>query len=161
MGCSNCSTKNGKPGGCRSNGGCSTGGCNRLNTYDWLATMDLHDPAGTEIVEVSFKNGARKNFFHNAPHTRSGSGDMVVVETGAGHDIGRISLSGELVRLQMRKKKVPEDAALHKVIRRANERDLERLEDARSYEKNTLIRARVIARTLGLGNEVGGCGIPG
>ncbi len=155
MGCSNCSTKDGKPGGCRSNGGCSTGGCNRLNTYDWLSTRDIQDPTGTDVVEISFKNGARKNFYQNAVHTKSSSGDMVVVETGSGHDIGQITLSGELVRLQMRKKKVPEDAVLNKVVRRANERDLERMTEARSYERDTLIRARVIARTLGLEMKLG------
>lgn len=156
MGCSNCSTgKDGKPGGCQSNGSCSTGGCNRLNTYDWLSTMDIHDPKGTDLVEVSFKNGARKTFFHNAPHTKSSSGDMVVVETGAGHDIGRISLSGELVRLQMKKKKVGDDTVFQKVIRKANDRDLERLEEARAQEKNSLIQARVISRTLGLEMKVG------
>ncbi len=156
MGCSNCSTsKDGKPGGCKSNGSCSTGGCNRLNTYDWLSTMDLHDPGGNDLVEVSFKNGARKTFFHNALHTRSSSGDMVVVETGAGHDIGRISLSGELVRLQMKKKKVAEDSVFHKVIRKANERDLERMEEARKQEKKSLVQARVISRTLGLEMKIG------
>lgn len=156
MGCSNCSTgKDGKPGGCKSNGSCTSGGCNRLNTFDWLTTMDVYDPQGTNLVEVSFKNGARKGFFHNAAHTRSSSGDMVVIETGAGHDVGRITLSGELVRLQMKKKKVTEDNILHKVIRKANERDLERMEEARSQEKNTLVRARVIARTLGLEMKIG------
>ncbi len=156
MGCSNCSTsKDGKPGGCKSNGSCSSGGCNRLNTYDWLSTMELHDPSGNDLVEVSFKNGARKTFFHNALHTRSSSGDMVVVETGAGHDIGRISLSGELVRLQMKKKKVAEDSVFHKVIRKANERDLERMEEARIQEKKSLVQARVISRTLGLEMKIG------
>ena len=155
MACTNCSTKDGKPGGCRSNGNCGTGGCNRLNTYDWLSTKNIQDPTGLDVVEISFKNGARKNFFQNAPHTKSASGDMVVVETGNGHDIGQITLSGELVRLQMRKKKVPEDAVLNKVVRRANERELERMKEARSHERDTLIRARVIARTLSLEMKLG------
>ncbi len=156
MGCSSCSTgKDGKPSGCNSNGGCSTGGCNRLNTYDWLASLDIQDTDGFDLVEVSFKNGARKAFYHNEPHTRAIIGDMVVVDGGNGYDIGRISLTGELVRLQMKKKKVNEDAPLTSVIRIANERDLERLDEARSKEKRTLIRARAIARTLNLDMKIG------
>ena len=67
MGCSSCSNgKDGKPNGCKSNGGCATGGCNRLNPYDWLATRDIRDNDDFDLVEVSFKNGAKKNFYHNA-----------------------------------------------------------------------------------------------
>lgn len=148
-------SNDGSPKGCRNNGGCSTGGCNRLNTYDWLSALDVEDVEPFDIVEVSFKNGARKNFFRNQAHTRTVTGDMVVVETGNGLDVGRITLSGELVRLQMRKKKVEEDEVLHNVIRMANERDLERLAEARELEMPTMIRARVIARTLGLEMKVG------
>jgi len=92
MACSNCGTgKDGKPGGCQSNGGCSTGGCNRMNTYDWLATMDIRDNDNFDLVEVSFKNGSRKNFFHNPPHVRAIIGDTVVVESANGYDVGHIS----------------------------------------------------------------------
>ncbi|HEV2479609.1 MAG TPA: hypothetical protein VGS79_08085, partial [Puia sp.] len=68
MGCSNCGTsKGGKPAGCKSNGGCSTGGCNRMNVYDWLANLPFSDPeSGCRIVEVSFNQGSRKEFFRNA-----------------------------------------------------------------------------------------------
>jgi len=156
MGCSGCTVSdNGSPNGCQSNGGCSTGGCNRLNTYDWLATMEISEPNAYEIIEVSFKNGARKSFFHNQPHIRAITGDMVVVETGNGYDIGRVSLSGELVRMQMRKKNVDEKSLMHKVVRIANERDLERLDEARRLEKSSMIRARAIARTLDLDMKVG------
>ncbi len=156
MGCSSCSTgKDGKPGGCKSNGGCATGGCNRLNTYDWLATMELQDAVKFDIIEVSFKNGSRKGFYHNPPHTRAIIGDQVVVESASGYDIGHISLTGELVRLQMKKKKVTEEAVMHGVIRIANPRDLERLEEARGLEKQTMVRSRVIARTLGLEMKIG------
>lgn len=156
MGCSSCSTgKDGKPSGCNSNGGCATGGCNRLNTYDWLSTLDIQDTDGFNTVEVSFKNGARKNFYINETHTRAIIGDMVVVDSGNGYDIGRISLTGELVRMQMKKKKVNPDAPLTNVIRRANDRDLERLNEARSREKRTLVRSRAIARTLGLEMKIG------
>jgi len=156
MACANCGTsKDGKPGGCNSNGGCSTGGCNRMNTYDWLATKDIRDANPFEVVEVSFSNGSRKDFFNNPPFTQSVTGDMVVVESGAGYDVGKISLSGELVRMQMKKKKADLKNVQHKVIRRANHRDLDKLSEARQMEKKTLVRARAIARTLGLDMKMG------
>ena len=157
MGCSSCGSTSvdGKPGGCKGNGGCSTGGCNRLNTFDWLSDMDIHDPSAFDLVEVSFKNGARKSFYKNQEHTFASTGDMVVVESGNGFDIGKVSLTGELVRMQMKKKKVPEDGLLEKIIRRANERDLERLCEARELEKPIMVKARIIARTLDLDMKIG------
>lgn len=157
MGCIGCSVAapNGEPAGCRSNGGCSSGGCNRLNTYDWLTAKDIADVDPFNIVEVSFKNGAHKNFFFREDATQVTTGDMAVVETGNGYDVGKVSLSGELVRIQMKKKKISPGAVAHKVIRRAHERDMERLAEARSMEKSTMIRARVIARTLGLEMKIG------
>lgn len=158
MGCIGCSTgtnSDGTPKGCNSNGGCSTGGCNKLNTYDWLTKLDLPDTNDFGFVEVSFKNGARKAFFQNTPHTRAITGDMVVVESGAGLDVGKISLSGDLVRLQMKKKRVAEDVVTLKVVRIANDRDLERLYEARAREPQLMIKARVIARTLGLDMKIG------
>ena len=126
-----------------------------MNTFDWLSVMDVEDPEPFDIVEVSFKNGARKSFYKNPESLDIITGDNVVVETGTGYDIGRITLSGDLVRLQMKKKNVDEDAVLHAVLRRANDRDMERLEEARSMEKHTMIRSRVIARTLGLEMKIG------
>lgn len=156
MSCQGCSVGgNGKPNGCKSNGGCSTGGCNRLNTYDWLSKMDIYDPSAFEYVEVSFKNGSRKEFYRNQGHTRAITGDMVVVEAQNGYDIGRISLSGELVRLQMKKKRKDIKGISHGIIRRANERDLERLQEARDAERGIMVRSRVIARSLGLDMKIG------
>ncbi len=157
MGCAGCTTTstNGKPNGCQSNGGCSTGGCNRLNTYDWLSSREVVDTDPLPLVEVSFKNGARKQFFRVPDYLRVSTGDQVVVETGNGYDLGTVDLSGELVRLQMRKKKVAEDAKLHEVVRTANERDLERLHEARELEIPTMIRSRAIARSLGLEMKIG------
>ncbi len=67
MGCGSCGTTSGKPGGCKSNGGCSTGGCNRMNVHDWLMNLPFSDPESTcKMVEVSFNNGSRKDFFRNA-----------------------------------------------------------------------------------------------
>lgn len=153
MGCSSCSS--GSPAGCGDNGHCSTGSCNKKNTYDWISVLDIHDPSAFNIVEISFKKGARKDFFINENWSNAETGDIVVVETESGLDTGRISLSGELVRAQMKKRKVNEDRVTHKVIRKANHRDLEKLTEARKLEKPTLVRARVIARTLGLDMKIG------
>ena len=156
MGCTGCTvSSNGTPKGCQSNGGCATGGCNRLNTYDWLSSMDMADTDPFDIVEVSFKNGARKAFFRNKDYIRAITGDMVVVETGNGADVGQVTLSGELVRLQMKKKKTKEADVTHHIIRIANQRDLERLAEAREMEMGTMVRARAIARNLGLEMKIG------
>ena len=154
MGCSSCSSgKNGTPSGCGNKGHCLNGSCNKMNTYDWITDLDIHDPSAYKMVEVSFKKGARKDFFKNT--SSAVTGDMVVVESSSGYDVGRISLSGELVRAQMKKKRVNEDRVSHSVLRIANTRDLEKLEEARSLEHQTLVKARVIARTLGLEMKVG------
>ena len=117
--------------------------------------MDVVDTDPFDIVEVSFKNGAHKGFYRNQDHTRALTGDDVVVETGNGLDVGRVTLSGELVRLQMKKKKTTEKDVLHKIIRKANERDMERLAEARSLEMATMVRARAIARSLKLDMKIG------
>lgn len=156
MGCTGCSVGNSvKPNGCKSNGSCSTGGCNRLNTYDWLSHLDLSDPDAYDYVEVSFKNGARKNFYRNHPTQKAVTGEAVVVEAANGYDVGHVTLSGELVRLQMKKKKITEDKVLHAIIRHANERDLEKLHEARILEQTTMVKARAIARTLDLEMKIG------
>ena len=156
MSCTSCSSEDGgKPSGCNSNGGCSTGGCNKLNTFDWLAQMEIDEPAPFDAGEGSFKNGSRKGFYYNTPQARAIIGDSVVVEAQNGYDIGRISLTGELVRLQMKKKRFSESNSIPKIVRRANERDLEKLADARALEHNSMVRARAIARTLGLEMKLG------
>lgn len=158
MGCIGCSCSTGKDAvsGCRSNGGCASGGCNRHNTYDWITAAGITDARPFDIVEVSFKNGSRKEFFKNPPFTRTITGDWVVVESATGgFDVGKISLSGELVRLQMKRKRVRSDARLQQVVRKAHERDLERLDEVRQQEKEVMIRARAIARTLDLNMKVG------
>lgn len=156
MGCTGCSTGgDGAPRGCGDKGHCTSGSCNKMNTYDWLSNVDLHDPSEYQYMEVSFKKGARKDFYKRNNQIDAITGDMVVVESSSGYDVGRVSLSGELVRLQMKKKRVNEDRVIHKVLRRANERDLEKLEEARSKEQKTMVRARVIARMLGLNMKIG------
>jgi len=140
-------------GGC--SGGCSTGGCNRLNTYDWLANSGIRDIDEFRYVEVSFKNGARKEFYAVEDDVYVATGDMVVIDTGSGYDVGKITLNGELVRLQMRKKKVRPESIILKVVRKANERDLERLDEARKAEFPAMVKARAISHSLGLDMKVG------
>ncbi len=158
LGCS-CSTSSvggdDKVGGC-GGGGCSTGGCNRHNTYDWITALGIADPKPFDTVEVSFKNGARKEFFKNPPYTHTTTGDWVLVESPTGgYDVGKVTLSGELVRLQMKRKRVRPDTRLQTVVRKAHDRDLERLDEVRREEKQIMIQARVIARTLELNMKIG------
>lgn len=156
MGCSTCAVSSkGTPTGCGDKGHCSSGGCNKMNSFDWLSSMDLNDPTEFNMVEVSFKKGARKDFYLTAADNAVSTGDMVVVECSSGYDVGRIQLSGELVRLQMKKKKVDESRIIHSIIRKAHNRDLEKLDEARTLEKKALVQSRKIARTLGLDMKVG------
>ncbi|RLD18792.1 MAG: hypothetical protein DRI69_09700, partial [Bacteroidetes bacterium] len=156
MGCASCGTKSdGGPQGCGDNGFCGTGGCNRLNTYDWLDMQQIPDPSGIEVVEVSYKQGARKEFCHCPAYLQTVTGDIVVVDEGNGYNIGRITLSGELVRLQMRKKRQSVDRIMNTVVRRAGERDIDRLREARMSERDAMVRARAIARTLGVDLKIG------
>lgn len=150
MGCSSCGT--GKPNGCKSNGGCATGGCNRMNAYDWLQNLPFADPeAACKVVEVSFNNGSRKDFFRNNTLTVFEKGELVTVEGVSGVDVGEVNLMGEIVRIQMKKRGVNEfDPEMKKVLRRANERDLELLKTNKAREAEALIRARAIARQLKL-----------
>lgn len=118
--------------------------------------MGISDAKPFDTVEVSFKNGSRKEFFKNPPYTRATTGDWVVVESpSGGFDVGKVSLSGELVRLQMKRKRVRPDARLQTVVRKAHERDLERLDEVRRQERDVMIQARVIARTLDLDMKIG------
>ena len=157
MGCSSCaSTANGTPKGCGNKGGCSSGGCNKLNTFDWLSHIDLPDYGNYDLVEVSFKNGARKELFKKPDFVHIATGDYVAVEsTASGYDVGQVSLMGELVRLQLKKHRVKDNQVLPNILRIANERDLERLTHARESEREAMIRARVIVRDLGLEMKIG------
>jgi cell fate regulator YaaT (PSP1 superfamily) len=153
MGCSNCGTsKGGKPAGCKSNGGCSTGGCNRMNVYDWLANLPFSDPeSGCRIVEVSFNQGSRKEFYRNSTPQALIRGDMVSVEGVSGFDVGEVSMTGELVRLQLKKKGVEErNPDFKKVLRKASDKDLEIMQQNKAREKEALVRSRAIARKLKL-----------
>ncbi len=157
MSCAGCSTgkKDGTPTGCGSKGGCLSGGCNRLNTYDWLAGVEPPSFEEFNLAEISFKNGSRKYFFHNPHYIMAQKNDWVVVESGAGYDVGKVSLTGELVKLQLKKKRIKDETVFHKIIRLANDRDMEKLEEARNLERQTMIRARAISRMLDLDMKIG------
>jgi cell fate regulator YaaT (PSP1 superfamily) len=153
MGCSNCGTsKGGKPSGCKSNGGCSTGGCNRLNVHDWLANLPFSDPeSGCRVVEVSFNQGSRKDFYRNSTVHILEKGDMVSVEGVSGFDVGEVTMTGEMVRLQLKKKGVEEkNPEIKKVMRKATDKDLDIMQQNKGREKEALVRSRAIARRLKL-----------
>jgi len=156
MACTNCSTTAGKAPGCQSKGACSTGNCGKMPVFNWLSNMSL--PTGQEpfnIFEVRFKNG-RKEFFKNKYNLSVQMGDTVAVEGSPGHDIGVVSLKGELVRLQMRKKKIGLDSEKVKTLyRHASESDIEKWGLARSREKEAMYKAREMASSLGLEMKIG------
>lgn len=151
MGCSSCGT-GGKVAGCKSNGGCSTGSCNRMNVHDWLSNLPFSDPSGScKIVEITFNNGSRKDFYRNTTVHVFEKGDLVAVEGVSGFDVGTINLTGEIVRLQMKKRNADEtDPDIKKVLRRATDKDIEIWQQNKDREKEALIRARAIARQLNL-----------
>ena len=153
MGCGSCGTaKNGKPGGCKSNGGCSTGGCNRMNVHDWLANLPFSDPESScRIVEVSFNQGSRKEFYRNPSFQYYEKGELVTVEGTSGFDVGEVSLNGELVRMQLKKRGIAEDAAdMKRILRRSGQTDIDKWKESKSREKEALIRSRAMARQMNL-----------
>lgn len=157
MGCSSCGTgKNGEAAGCQSKGGCSSGGCNRMNVMDWFADMPISFNENFGIIEVSFKNGSRKGFYRNVSNISLEKGQLVVVEAAQGYDIGEVSLQGELVKLQMKKRRVTErDDTIRNVLRIATDEDINTLIEARSKEKDTMVRARAMARQNNLEMKIG------
>lgn len=155
MGCGsgNCGTgSNSIPAGCNNNGSCGTSdGCNKLTVFDWLGNMALPEGQSSfDIVEVRFKN-SRKDFFRNVNNLQLNVGDAVAVEATSGHDMGTVSLTGELVKLQLKKRNVNFDSEeLKKIYRKAKQTDLDKWKEARSLEVSTMYTARTIALRLGL-----------
>ncbi len=152
MGCGSCSTGGGcAPAGCKSNGACLTNGCSKLDVYDWLSHMDM--PANYkpfQIVEVKFK-GSRKDFFVNQDNIYLEAGELVAVETTTGgYDIGHVSLTGELVRMQMTKRHVKEADIAKKIYRKATEADVNKWKMAKELEWETMHKARTLALDLNL-----------
>jgi len=152
MGCTSCATgANGQPKGCKNNGTCGTDGCNKLTVFDWLSNMSL--PAHMEpfkAVEIRFKNG-RKDFYQNSEDLTLSIGDVVATEASPGHDIGIVTLTGELVRVQMKKKKQNNKTEeLPKVYRKATQKDIDIWQKVRDREEDVQKRSREIAIRLGL-----------
>jgi cell fate regulator YaaT (PSP1 superfamily) len=152
MACTNCSTssKDGVPRGCKSNGTCGTDSCNKLTVFDWLANMSL--PGGEapfDCVEVRFKNG-RKEFYRNTEKLTLSIGDIVAAEASPGHDIGIVTLTGELVKMQMKKKGVKPNGEILKIYRKASQKDIDIWSEARVKEEPMKVTAREIAIRLKL-----------
>ena len=151
MSCASCSTSDGSPRGCKSNGTCGTDSCNKLTVFDWLSNMQL--PNGQEacnIVEVRFKN-SRKAFYRKGKDISLSIGDLVATEAQSGHDIGQVTLTGELVRFQMKKKNVSEKSEeILKIYRKANQKDIDVWQAARDLEETIQKRAREMAIYLHL-----------
>ena len=147
MACTSCSTADGgAPKGCKNNGTCGTDSCNKLTVFDWLSNMSA--PNGEtpfDCVEVRFKNG-RKEFYRNTEKLTLSIGDIVATVASPGHDIGIVTLTGELVRVQMKKKGVnPESTEIPKVYRKASQKDIDIWSAARDREEPMKVRARELA----------------
>jgi len=157
MGCGSCATGScgtvtTAPAGCKSNGTCGTGGCNKLNSFDWLSNMELpamgiSGSTRFDVIEVKFKGG-RKEFFKNPDNIDVITGDPVIVEAQSGHHLGYVSMQGELVRLQMSKKKVKNDNKLRKILRLPSEKDLEKFDRVKQRELPTMFRTREIIANM-------------
>lgn len=126
---------------------------NKLNTYDWLVDIPDNDRA-TDLVEVQFKN-TRKGYYHNTNGLDLKKGDIVAVESSPGHDIGTVTLTGRLVLLQLKKANIRNEADIKRIYRLAKPVDLEKYEEAKSREHDTMIRSRQIANSLGLEMKIG------
>lgn len=152
MGCSSCSTaKDGQPRGCKNNGTCGTDGCNKLTVFDWLSNMSLPNGAKPfDCVEVRFKN-SRKEFFRNTENLTLSIGDVVATQAQSGHDVGMVTLTGELVKVQMKKKKEDHHSPdLPKIYRKATQKDIDKWQKCRGREEEIKKRSREIAIILGL-----------
>lgn len=151
MACTNCSSKDGTPRGCKNNGTCSSGGCSKLEVYDWLSNLSL--PSGQspfDLVEVRFKN-SRKAFFRNNQNIHLQAGDVVVVEANPGWNVGVVSVTGELARIQI-KKKSPQFKPMEakRISHIATQEEIDKWVKARSLEKEVMYQSRTLAVNLGL-----------
>ena len=153
MACNSCATgKDGQPKGCKNNGTCGTDSCNKLTVFDWLANMSL--PNGQEPflgVEVRFKNG-RKQYYKNTENLTLSIGDIVATQAKSGHDVGMVTLTGELVRVQMKRKKIDIDDSeeVLKIYRKASQKDIDIWSNSREKEEPMKVKARQFAIDLNL-----------
>lgn len=162
MGCGGCSsgrgcstTTDGLPKGCKNNGSCGTGGCNKLNVFDWLSNMELpQGQAAFDCVEVRFKN-SRKEFYRNVNGLSLVIGELVATEASPGHDIGAVSATGEIARLQMKKHRLsPTSTDIRKIYRKAKPNDVAKWKEAQELETNTMYKARTMALELKLDMKI-------
>lgn len=152
MACNSCSTDDGSPPkGCKNNGTCGTDSCNKLTVFDWLANMSL--PNGEkpfDWVEVRFKNG-RKHYYKNTENLTLSIGDIVATQAQAGHDVGMVTLTGELVRVQMKRKNINHETEdVLKIYRKASQKDIDIWSAARDREEPMKVKARQFAIDLKL-----------
>ncbi|MFT6850270.1 MAG: cell fate regulator YaaT (PSP1 superfamily), partial [Sphingobacteriales bacterium] len=163
MGCTSCSS-GGAPAGCNSNGSCMTdGGCGKMDVFDWLNDIDSPNAGKSfDIVEVRFK-GSRKEYFHNENNIYVESGNLVAVEGPlGGYDIGHVTLTGELVRLQLSKNNIsPESDEVRKLYRLAHEKDVDKWKEVKGEETKVMHRARFHAKTLALQMKISDVEIQG
>lgn len=156
MACTGCSSgAGGKPAGCKSNGYCSSSGCNKLGTFDWLSGVPI--PGAQQPfdgVEVRFKN-TRKGFYRNTTGLQLMPGDLITVDAAPGYDIGMVSLSGELVRAQMERRKIASETYdLRKVLHKSTQEEIDRWHNARKQEDETMFAARNMVRDARLDMKV-------
>ena len=141
--------------------GCDRGLCHRgcgrqdhqLNSYDWLADVPGNDES-TDLVEVQFKN-TRKGYYHNVSKLDLKKGDIVAVEASPGHDIGTVTLTGSLVKLQLKKANLKSSDEIKRIYRLAKPVDIEKYKEAKAREHATMIESRQIAKKLGLQMKIG------
>lgn len=155
MGCASCSSGGGTPNGCKNNGTCSSGGCNKLEVFDWLSNISMPEgQSAYELVEVRFKN-SRKAFYRNANNLSLQVGDVVAVDTAPGYDIGVVSALGELARIQVQKKatnlKVTE---CKKIFQIANQEQIDKWIQGRGLERDLLTQSRTLALNLKLDMKI-------
>ncbi len=152
MACNSCSTgKDGQPTGCKNNGTCGADSCNKLTVFDWLSNMSLpNGEAPFNYIEVRFKNG-RKHYYKNTENLSLSIGDVVATQAQSGHDVGMVTLTGELVRVQMKRKKIEEDSdEVLKIYRKATQKDIDIWSTARDKEEAMKVKARQFAIDLKL-----------
>lgn len=141
--------------------GCDRGLCRcacgrqdrQLNTYDWLADVPGNNNT-TDLVEVQFKN-TRKGYYHNVNNLDLKKGDVVAVEANPGHDIGVVTLTGSLVKLQIKKANIKSPDDIKRIYRIAKQVDMDKYKEAKSREHDTMIQSRQIAKDLGLQMKIG------
>jgi cell fate regulator YaaT (PSP1 superfamily) len=121
-----------------------------MNVHDWLANLPFSDPeSGCRIVEVTFNNGSRKDYYRNTTLHFFEKGDMVTVEGVSGFDVGHVNATGEIVRLQLKKHKIKEaDPEIRKILRRTSDIDITKWKESKARERDVLIRSRAVARQL-------------